>query len=168
MRPMWCWYLFLCARPRARFSAQVPACLRVCLPISRHLSGACTRPPCVRACNTNTSRHARKHLQRRSAERKTLNCQLYIGSASFCMWAETKKMHKNQNVKYSSAAVDKLCLQILSCSCHNVCLQILSCRGLSAECTKFVCSATIFVMQRLCRGCTGVVQRLCRGYAEAV
>ena len=155
------------ARALSCTSACVPEGLPADLPTPVRCMHSSARD-CVRACNTNTSRHARKHLQRRSAERKTLNCQLYIGSASFCMWAETKKMHKNQNVKYSSAAVDKLCLQFLSCICHNVCLKILSCRGLSAECTKFVCSATIFVMQRLCRGCTGVVQRLCRGYAEAV
>ena len=54
---------------------------------------------CVRPCNTNTSRHARRYLGTqagRSAERKTLNCQLYIGSASFCMWQKLKKYTKTK------------------------------------------------------------------------
>ena len=49
---------------------------------------------CGRACNTNTRR---RHLQMRSAERKTLNCQLYIGSASFLyVWQKLKKYTKTK------------------------------------------------------------------------
>ena len=149
---------------------------------------------CVRACNTNTSRHARKHLQRRSAERKPLNCQLYIGSASFCIVAETKKIHKNQNVKYPSAAVDKFCLQILSCSLsqclsanfvmqrfacrvYKVCLQrynLCHAEGVQrlhrgcAEAVQGLCRGCIVAAQWLHSGCTVAVQRLCRGCAEAL
>ena len=76
----------VCAPARALSctSACVPEGLPADLPTPVRCMHSSARD-CVRACNTNTSRHARKHLQRRSAERKTLNCQLYIGSASFCM-----------------------------------------------------------------------------------
>ena len=72
------------ARALSCTSACVPEGLPADLPTPVRCMHSSARD-CVRACNTNTSRHARKHLQRRSAERKTLNCQLYIGSASFCM-----------------------------------------------------------------------------------
>ena len=72
------------ARALSCTSACVPEGLPADLPTPVGCMHSSARD-CVRACNTNTSRHARKHLQRRSAERKTLNCQLYIGSASFCM-----------------------------------------------------------------------------------
>ena len=108
--------------------------------------------------------------------------------------AETKKIHKNQNVKYSSAAVDKLCLQILSCSlsqslsanfvmqrfvcrAYKVCLQRYNLchaevvqrlhRG-CAEAVQGLCRGCIVAAQWLHSGCTVAVQRLCRGCAEAL
>ena len=103
-------------------------------------------------------------------------------------------MHKNQNVKYSSAAVDKLCLQILSCSLsqclsanfvmqrfvcrvYKVCLQRYNLchaevvqrlhRG-CAEAVQGLCRGCIVAAQWLHSGCTVTVQRLCRGCAEAL
>ena len=108
--------------------------------------------------------------------------------------AETKKIHKNQNVKYLSAAVDKLCLQILSCSlsqslsanfvmqrfvcrAYKVCLQRYNLchaevvqrlhRG-CAEAVQGLCRGCIVAAQWLHSGCTVAVQRLCRGCAEAL
>ena len=73
-----------CAPARA-LSCTSSACVPECHSADLLTPVRCMDSPiraCVRACNTNTRR---RHLQMRSAERKTLNCQLYIGSASFCM-----------------------------------------------------------------------------------
>ena len=164
MRPIWCWYLFLHVHLCACFPAlQVPACLRVCHSANL-LSGACTHPSvlaCVRAIQKLAGTHASTGLQVKSAEQGTLNCQLYVDSASFCM---RKNVHKNQNAKYSSAPAGKLCLQILSCSLPqslpaNFVMQRFACKThkVCLQCYN-LCHAE--VVQRLHWGCAGAVQRL--------
>ena len=176
-----------CAPARAlscTSSACVPACHSAdlltpvrCVDSS---TGICA---CMRACNTNTSRHARGTCRsgRQNGNPSTVKCTYAL--LVFVCVAETKKIHKNQNFKYSSAAVDKRCLQILSCSLsqslsanfvmqrfacrvHKVCLQRYNlCH---AEVVQRLHRGWVEAVQRLCRGCTVAVQRLHSGCTVAV